>query len=307
MWGDVVREYPLMLESFKDVVLLDWCYEADQITEERMSFYDEYKVPFIVCPGVGAWSSFSGKMDNMFKNIDYYAKLGRRHGALGMILTDWNDGGSMSQLVTTILAYVYGACYEWNDSDVDFDIINKYIDNNIYHNNISQKVIDLGNYYLLQDKIEGCYSKLFNTFYSYHMDGLNFDIKSYSDCAAMHTQMEILNMEECQRIKKYLYEWKNDLIYIKENDFTKELDFIYRLITHALELNFLTLNLRNFNAGKEEVETLLSDVKILMKEYPKIWNKRNKLSDFKYSNYRFKLLEMKYENLIRIFNSIEKL
>ena len=104
MWGDVIREYPQMLESFGDVTVLDWCYEAKWVDEKRMSFYGEYKVPFLVCPGVGGWNSFSGKMENMFKNIDAYAKLGRKYNAQGMILTDWNDGGSMSQLVTTILA-----------------------------------------------------------------------------------------------------------------------------------------------------------------------------------------------------------
>ena len=307
MWGDVIREYPQMLDLFGDVTVLDWCYEAKWVDEKRMAFYEEYKVPFIVCPGVGGWNSFSGKMQNMFGNIDAYAKLGKKYGASGMILTDWNDGGSFCQLVTSILAYVYGACYSWNDENIDFEVINKYIDENIYHNNIAQKVIDLGNYYLQQEPSKYSFSKLFNAFFSHQTDGLNFDIGSYSDCAALNTKSDILNYDECERIRKYITDWNSDLNIVKENDYTKELVFVYKLITHSLLLNETYLNLRDFNAGKKEVEVLLKEVNELLAEYPKIWNRRNKLSDFKYSHFRLKLLKIKYENLLRIYNSIETL
>lgn len=308
MWGDVIRDYPQMLDTFGDIVVLDWCYEAKWVDEKRLIFYEEHKVPFIVCPGVGGYSSFSGKMENMFCNIDAYAKLGRKYGAEGMILTDWNDGGSLCQLVTSILAYVYGACYEWNDENIDFSIINEYIDEYIYNNHLAQKVIDFGNYYLLQEptKYYTC-SKLFNMFHSHQIDGLNFDIGSYSDCAALDTKKEILNYSECERIREYITEWKTNLKIDKVNYYTDELMFAYELTEHALLLNETYLSLRDFNATKNDIQILLDGIDKLLIKYPTIWNRRNKKSDFKYSEFRFKLLKMKYENILKIFDSIAKL
>lgn len=307
MWADFAREYPDIINELGDVILLDWCYEAKWVDENRMRFYKKYKYPFVVCPGVGAWSSFSGKMKNMFENIKNYAELGRKYKAKGMILADWNDGGSMSQIVTNIACYIYGACYEWNDSNVNHQDINDYLDKNIYKNNIAESVIRLGDYYTVQD--EGnkySFSKLFNMFFSHQLHGFNYDIGSYSDCAALNNSKEILNYKECERTEKFLNEWIEELNITHHNEYTKELMYVYKLIRHSLELNKVYLRLRDFRASCSELKALLKDINLLIKEHKRIWNKRNKLSDYKYSIYRFILLKKQYISTIKILEDIEQ-
>jgi hypothetical protein len=116
-----------------------------------------------------------------------------------------------------------------------------------------------------------------------------------------------MNYDECERVKQYIIGWKKDLVIDNENDFTKELSFVYELISHSVLLNETYLKLQDFKAGRTEVQVLLDDINKLIAEYPKIWNRRNKLSDFKYSNFRLKMLKLKYENLLKIYNLMDKL
>lgn len=307
MWSDVARAYPEMLSKLKDVVLLDWCYEASWVNEERMKFFEKYQVPFIICPGTSGWFSFSGRMENMLTNYKETAVYGKKYHAKGYMLTDWNDGGSFTQLVTNIATYIYGACFAWNDDNLCYDAINKYLDDYIYLNNIAENVIELGRYNLQQDIVVPGMPKLFAMFFSHQIDGLNFDIGSYSDCAALNNSRDILNYNECDKTIKFLDKWIQSLNYQKENDYIKELIFEYRLIRHSVNLNLTYLKLRDFRAFKEDIEYLLEDINSLIRDYPRIWNKRNKKSDFKFSIFRLKLLKMKYKNYINLFNQIKKI
>lgn len=308
MWADFAREYPEMMDELGEVVLLDWCYEEKWVDENRIKIFKDHKYPFVVCPGVGAWSSFSGKMTNMFGNIKKYAELGRKYGAKGMILTDWNDGGSLAQVVTQIACYIYGACYEWNDMNVNHQYVNEYLNKNIYHNDLAEAVITLGDYYTKQDHYSHpySYSKLFNMFFSHQLHGFNYDVGSYSDCAALNNTTNILNYEECERTEKYLDDWYSDLKITKTDEYTKELMFVYRLIRHSLQLNKSYLLLRDFKLDISELKELLNDINKLMKDYKKIWDNRNKLSDYKYSIYRFVLLKKQYKFTISLLEDISK-
>ena len=307
MWSDVARHYPEMLSELKDVVLLDWCYEAHWVNDERMSFFDKYQVPFIICPGTSGWFSFSGRMENMIINYQESASYGYKYKAQGYMITDWNDGGSLTQLVSNLATYIYGACFAWNHEINNFKNINIYLDRYIYHNEIAESVIELGKYNLNQDVVVPGMPKLFAMFYGHQLDGLNFDIGSYSDCAALISQKEVLNYNECEKTAKFLDDWISNLKYNKKNDYINELLFEYRLIKHALNLNLTYLRLRDFRAGKKDIEVLLNDLKIIMKDYKKIWNKVNKKSDFKYSMFRFEMLKIKYLHYISLFEKIERL
>lgn len=307
MWSDVARHYPDMLKELKDVVLLDWCYEAHWVNDERMSFFDQYNVPFVICPGTSGWFSFAGRMENMIINYQESASYGYKYHAKGYMITDWNDGGSLTQVVTNLATYVYGACFAWNHNTNNYDHINKYLDKYIYHNNIAESVIDLGKYNLNQDVVIPGMPKLFAMFYGHQLDGLNFDIGSYSDCAALINSKEVLNYNECEKTSLFLDKWISNLKYQKKNNYVKELLFEYRLIKHSLNLNLTYLKLKDFRASKKDIEILLEDLKNIMKDYRKIWNRVNKKSDFKYSLFRFEMLKTKYLHYISLFNKIEKL
>lgn len=300
MWGDVVKEYPDTLDYFKDVVLLEWAYDAGFLTHENCKMYDDYDAPFMVCPGTSGWLTFSGRMENMIQNYKDAAINGANNGALGMVITDWNDGGSFSQLPTNLLTYAYGACYAWGENDFSKEQLHSYLDSNVFKHELSDSIYTLGNYYLCQESRTINMTKLFVSFFSCQTDGINVDIKSYSDCNALSNNKNVLNYNEIEETKKYLDEWFKSFNFLNANQYVNELQFIYRLICHSLKLNYVYLQLMNVKECKKDIQFLLNDVKSLMVEYNHIWHYRNKESDYKYSIKRLEILEFKYENLLKL-------
>ena len=302
MWGDVIKEYPDILDSFKDVILLEWGYDAGHLTEKNCKMYKEYNTRYMVCPGTSGWLTFSGRMKNMIQNYKDASIIGGQNVSLGIVITDWNEGGSYSQLPTNLLSYAYGACYAWGEKDFEKESLHRYLDDFVFECKLSDSIFDLGNYYQCQDNHLVNMTKLFIAFFSCQTDGINIDIKSYSDCNALSNNKNVLNFEEIKRTEKYLNEWFLKFHFTHNNQFANEIQFIYRLICHTLKLNYTYLQLMNVRDCKNEIQYLLSDIKLLISEYKYIWNYRNKISDFKYSVKRLEMLELKYQYLLNLLS-----
>src|SRR5207245_135078 len=57
-WGDIILHYPeLVKELPKDVVALNWGYEASHPFEREAGIFAKSEVPFYVCPGTSTWMS----------------------------------------------------------------------------------------------------------------------------------------------------------------------------------------------------------------------------------------------------------
>ncbi len=114
IWGDVVHAHPgRIAEIPKDLVMLDWWYEAD-FDYERVAVFEESGLPFAVCPGTSSWNCLFPRLDNSLANIAGWAAAGRKHGALGMVNTDWGDFGHYNLLGNSWFAYAYGAQQSWS-------------------------------------------------------------------------------------------------------------------------------------------------------------------------------------------------
>ncbi len=122
-WGDIINQYPeLVPEIPKDVIALEWGYEADHPFAEKSELFAESGVPFYVCPGTSTWMSLSGRTDNMLGNIRNAVENGLKYGAIGMLNTDWGDRGHWQQLPISYAGFAYGAALSWNAAgnyDVD--------------------------------------------------------------------------------------------------------------------------------------------------------------------------------------------
>lgn len=93
-WGDIILHEPgLIPELPEGVTALAWGYEADHPFREQCAKFHDAKVPFYVCPGTSSWNSLTGRTANMFGNIASAARCGHESGAVGLLLTDWGDGG----------------------------------------------------------------------------------------------------------------------------------------------------------------------------------------------------------------------
>jgi hexosaminidase len=118
-WGDIIIQHPeLVPELPKDAVVLEWGYEADHPFEEHGAEFARSGIPFFVCPGTSSWNTIAGRTDNCLGNVRNATENGLRHGAIGLLNTDWGDNNHMQYLPVSYLGFAAGGampwCYETN-------------------------------------------------------------------------------------------------------------------------------------------------------------------------------------------------
>ena len=113
-WGDIIMAYPeLVPELPRDVIALEWGYEADHPFDDHGAKFAASGIPFYVCPGTSSWNSITGRTENMIENLENAAKNGLRHGAIGYLITDWGDNGHWQPLPVSYLGFAYGSALAW--------------------------------------------------------------------------------------------------------------------------------------------------------------------------------------------------
>lgn len=114
-WGDIILKYPRLIGKLpKEVIALNWGYEATHPFDREAELFAKSGIPFYVCPGTSTWMTMVGKHDNALSNLRRAARAGRKHGAIGYLITDWGDGGHPQPLAVSWLPFVAGAAMAWN-------------------------------------------------------------------------------------------------------------------------------------------------------------------------------------------------
>jgi hexosaminidase len=114
-WGDIVLKYPKLIRELpKNVIALNWGYEADHPFEKEAAQFAKAKIPFYVCPGTSTWQTIVGKHDNGLGNLRAAARAGKKFGAIGYLNTDWGDGGHPQPLAVSWPLFAAGAALAWN-------------------------------------------------------------------------------------------------------------------------------------------------------------------------------------------------
>lgn len=123
-WGDIIMQYPeLVPELPKDVIALEWGYEADHPFDKDGACFAAAGIKFYVCPGTSAWLSLIGRTDNALANLRNAAINGKKHGAIGFLNTEWGDYGHMQPLSASYLGFAYGAALSWAvDSNLEINL-----------------------------------------------------------------------------------------------------------------------------------------------------------------------------------------
>lgn len=116
-WGDIILHHPELLEEIpEDVTCLTWDY-CGQPGEGGIATIAATGKPQYVCPGVGGWSMLMNLMGNSFSNIKHMVNYGVKHGAVGMLNTDWGDYGHINLLGSSMPGMIYGGALSWNPAD----------------------------------------------------------------------------------------------------------------------------------------------------------------------------------------------
>lgn len=119
VWGDVVIEHPEEISRLsRELTLMDWWYEADH-DFGRVKVFAENGIPFMVCSGTSSWNTLFPRMENALANITGHAEAGKRFGALGLVNTDWGDGGHGNLFGNSLYPIAWGAQASWGATRVD--------------------------------------------------------------------------------------------------------------------------------------------------------------------------------------------
>ncbi len=114
-WGDIILQHPeLIPELPRDVIALEWGYEHDHPFRQDAKAFRGAGVQYYVCPGAGGWNSLIGRLDNAVENIRNATTNGKRHGASGVLNTEWGDNGHMQPLAVAWPGMLYGAAMSWS-------------------------------------------------------------------------------------------------------------------------------------------------------------------------------------------------
>ncbi|MBV1876130.1 MAG: family 20 glycosylhydrolase [Pseudomonadales bacterium] len=114
-WSDIVLQQPASLKLLsRDMIALNWGYEAYHPFKKECQQLATAKIPFYVCPGTSSWNALTGRLKNARLNLANAARNGLRYGAQGYLVTDWGDHGHHQYLPISYPGFALGACHSWN-------------------------------------------------------------------------------------------------------------------------------------------------------------------------------------------------
>ena len=150
IWDDIIRHDAAALSRLpKDVILLDWGYAAHSPKEENLALLEGLGIEYYVCPGTGSWNSYLGFTDKMIPNIVRSAKLGKKHGATGLLNTDWGDAGHLQSISACYPGIAFGAAMAWGVEENEYIDLAAALDAHVYEDKnrrMGRFVLDAGRY-----------------------------------------------------------------------------------------------------------------------------------------------------------------
>lgn len=113
MWGDILLQHPETIDELPDdTYFLNWFYRLDPPEENVIRFAQSGKAQ-IVCPGTTTWNRFCEAVDIEENNICRMAEYGHKHGALGVLNTNWGDWGNPCSTELAMYGLLLGAEKSW--------------------------------------------------------------------------------------------------------------------------------------------------------------------------------------------------
>ncbi len=113
VWSDVVSHYPELFGRLpRDLTVLHWGYD-DRAAYDGTGRFVSAGLQTFVCPGTSGWKRIINAMDLAERNISAFAAAGKKHGASGLLNTDWGDHGHFNALACSWHGIALGAALGW--------------------------------------------------------------------------------------------------------------------------------------------------------------------------------------------------
>lgn len=299
-WGDIIMKSPELIERLpKDLIALEWGYEADHPFEADGRKFKEAGLDFYVCPGTSSWCSIAGRTDNMLGNMKNAAVNGRRNGAIGFLMTDWGDNGHWQYPLFSAPGFAYGAAVSWS-ADANADAENDLavaLDRFVFRDRserMGELLLALGNYYRVE-KHRRTNGTIAATMLYAKLEDMSFT----EDCVP----------EDFERLKSHVRALLERLGGIRLNHpeadiFEAEIRNAVALIAHAGDLGKLKLLVKhgaNFADPDHRafLKRMIEDMTGIIREHENLWLLRNRHGGLASSAGKLVKLKEAYEGLLR--------
>ncbi len=114
MYGDIILENPQILSEIpKDITIVDWHYGAS-FDYPSINVFKDAGFNFVACPAVWNFAGPFPNFYNSYANIQYFTRESYYAGALGVIVSTWNDNGAAELRELNYPGYAWGAECAWN-------------------------------------------------------------------------------------------------------------------------------------------------------------------------------------------------
>lgn len=274
-YGDIVLHHPELIQELpRDVIALNWGYEADHPFNKESRLFAGAGLHFYVCPGTSTWNSIGGRWNSARQNILSAAREGRSAGASGLLLTDWGDNGHWQQLPISYPGYLFAAAVGWNsDAGPDIDI-EACLSRHIFRDDTgkaARALIILGNVYeegIVRFRNAGALAVLLLLeLQQYHQEELK-RLRSHDFAGEQAGIAKALSLLKQADIRAE----DGDLLY-------RELTFTANLMAHAAHLGkerLATADLTTAEIPSSVRKILGTELEVLIGVFKKLWLSRSR-------------------------------
>ncbi len=176
MWADILLQHAETITQLpEDTIFLNWEYSPDA-KEDATAKIAELGRPQIVCPGTWSWDSLSELTRIEEANISKMAEYGYKHGAIGVLNTNWGDLGNPASIELAEYGIVFGAEKSWSAQTKADDAFHQAADLLLYRKEGAYEMLSVLND--LYDRLK--WKNFIREYYTY-LDGEAVSSKATED------------------------------------------------------------------------------------------------------------------------------
>lgn len=271
MWSDILLKHPETINKLpEDTHYLNWFYRLDP-PEENITQIAQSGRPQIVCPGTTTWNRFCEGVDVEENNISLMIEYGYKHGAVGVLNTNWGDWGNPCSVELAMYGMLLGAEKSWTVATKTGDAFDACVNFHLYEN--ANGVQFLRQLSRLQDKVNWRF----------------FCQRYFLDRFGNDTEMGIAFDDDLEAFQKACKELENQIR--AENTFSEEYrdEMLIAVNGICLMAELYTARIKGTAIRTVDTETWLSD-------YRKKWIMKNKKSELRNIEAMFRYCEENWSN-----------
>lgn len=254
MWADILLHHPEVISELPDgIEYLNWWYEPE-IHENDIALFEKMQKPQIVCPATWSWEGVVEWVEKEEGNICNMINAGYRHGATGVLNTNWGDFGNPCTIDLALYGMVLGGAKGWTVTTEPTDSFKADVNHLLYEN-------EKGYHYL--KTLSDCQKDLRFTFVANAYSNTLFTKKRQVDVPSIERVNEIRTI--CKNVMDELSAetWKQD-------------EFRKQMITSAegiIVMDELLAKVAGYPIER------MSDTKKWLESFSEDWLKKNKKSE----------------------------